>query len=148
MSASTVSLRPADPSDAPFFYRVIAETMRDHVIATWGSWTEERVRAESVEDASSPNAHVIVVDGNVGGVMTVERHSDHIQLEQLYLLPQYQRRGIGTSLVRSLTAEASVVGVPLRLRVLAVNPARVFYETLGFVATEITHERIFMERAP
>lgn len=144
----TVSLRPAQPIDAPLFYDVIALTMRDYIVATWGEWDEGRVREESKANASSPNAQVVLVEANPAGVLTVERHPDHLQLEQLYLLPRYQGLGVGTQLVREVLAQTQATSLPLRLRVLAVNPARRFYERLGFVATEITRERVYMERAP
>jgi GNAT superfamily N-acetyltransferase len=143
-----VSLRPAQITDAALFYDVTAQTMRDHIIATWGAWDEGRVRQEALEHASSPNAQVVLVGPSAVGVLTVEHHSDHVQLEQLYLLPQYQRLGIGTHLVKCILNLAQAAGVPLRLRVLAVNPARRFYEQLGFVAKEVTRERVHMERAP
>jgi GNAT superfamily N-acetyltransferase len=144
----TITLRPAQASDATLFYDVIALTMRDHVIATWGAWNDDRVRVESEDHATSPNSNVVLVNDAAAGVLTVQRHAHHVQLEQLYLLPQYQGLGIGRELVERTWADAQAASLPLRLRVLAVNPARHFYEHLGFVATEVTRERVFMERAP
>ena len=42
-------------------------------------------------------------------------------------------------------AEAGSSRLPVRLRVLAVNPARELYARLGFVVTSSTPERLFME---
>jgi hypothetical protein len=44
--------------------------------------------------------------------------------------------------------EAREANLPIRLRVLAVNPAKALYERLGFVVVEMTPERQFMEGAP
>jgi hypothetical protein len=38
--------------------------------------------------------------------------------------------------------------VPVRLRVLVVNPAKQLYERLGFVVTETTPEFFYMEKTP
>jgi hypothetical protein len=38
--------------------------------------------------------------------------------------------------------------VPVRLRVLVVNPAKQFYERLGFVVVETTTERYLMHWKP
>jgi ribosomal protein S18 acetylase RimI-like enzyme len=139
-------LRRSSVDDAPLFYNVIDRTMREFIIATWGAWNEARVRAESLEDSSSPNAQVILLDNVAVGVFLVERHATHIQLEQIYLLPEYQRLGIGTALIETLIAEAQQHHLPIRLRVMAVNPAKKFYERLGFVITEATPEFFCMEK--
>jgi GNAT superfamily N-acetyltransferase len=60
---------------------------------------------------------------------------------QLFILPAHQGQGVGRHLVENLIAEAAHAGLPIRLRVLRVNPARLFYEKLGFVVTESTPER-------
>ncbi len=128
--------RRSNIDDAPLFYNVIDKTMRDFIIATWGRWNEDRVRQESLEDSVSLNARVIQVRDVGVGVLIVERFPTHIQLEQLYLLPEYQRIGIGSALIEGLIAEASRSMLPIRLRVMAVNPAKLFYERFGFIVTE------------
>lgn len=145
---ATFTLRQASVDDAPLFYRVIDQTMREFIVATWGAWDESRVQRESHEDSSSSNAQVIQVGNVAVGVFLVERLPTHIQLEQIYLLPEYQGLGIGTVLLNSLIAEAVQSKVPVRLRVLAVNPAKSFYERFGFVVTEATPDFFFMEKMP
>jgi ribosomal protein S18 acetylase RimI-like enzyme len=66
-------------------------------------------------------------------------------LEQIYLFPEYQRLGIGTALLKQLMEESDRTDVPVRLRVIAVNPAKRFYEGLGFVVTETKPEFFWME---
>jgi len=79
------------------------------------------------------------------GAISVERHADFIELSQLFILPQHQNKGIGTSLVRTLALEARQGGMPLRLRVLKSNPALCLYERLGFRVSSTTPERVYME---
>jgi ribosomal protein S18 acetylase RimI-like enzyme len=143
----TFTLRQANAADAPLFYRVIDQTMRNFIVATWGRWDESRVQRESHEDSSSLNAQVIQVGNTAAGVLSVERGPTHIQLEQVYILPEYQRLGIGTALINGLITEAEQSKVPIRLRVLAVNPAKGFYERFGFVVTEATPEFFCMEKS-
>lgn len=145
---ATFTLRQASVDDAPLFYRVIDQTMHEFIVATWGAWDESRVQRESREDSSSSNAQVIQVGNVAVGVFLVERLITHIQLEQIYLLPEYQGLGIGTALLNSLIAEAVQSKVPVRLRVLAVNPAKSFYKRFGFVVTEATPDFFFMEKMP
>jgi ribosomal protein S18 acetylase RimI-like enzyme len=54
------------------------------------------------------------------------------ELRQLYVLPAYQRRGIGRRLVCHVAGRLAEQGLhSLRVEVLQVNPNRVFYERLG-----------------
>jgi GNAT superfamily N-acetyltransferase len=144
----TFTLRPANPKDAPLFYRVIDQTMREFIIITWGTWNEARVQRESNEKSLDPKAQIIQVADISVGVFVVERCPTHIQLEHIYLFPEYQRRGIGTALLNNLIAEASQLKIPVRLRVMAVNPAKNFYARLGFFVAEATPEFFFMEKTP
>jgi ribosomal protein S18 acetylase RimI-like enzyme len=120
--------------------------MRRSVEETFGPWIPE-VQKEIIGKSFDPNTHQIVtVNGAMAGILALEMHDSHLQLEKLYLLPSFQRRRIGSQLVKQLIRSASVSKKPIRLRVLAANSgARRFYERLDFVATEVTPERVFME---
>jgi len=117
------SLRQAAAADADFVYRVVEATMRHYVKQTWGSFSEELGR-KGMGELVAP---------------------DHIELAQLFILPSHQNRGIGTSILRSIMQEARQAGKPVRLRLLAVNPARRLYEREGFRVSSTTPERIYME---
>jgi ribosomal protein S18 acetylase RimI-like enzyme len=145
---TTFTIRQSNANDAPLFYRVIEQTMREFIIATWGRWNESRVLKESHEDNISPNAQVIQIGDVAVGVFLVERFATHIQLEQIYLLPEYQRLGIGSALIHSLIRESCQSQLPIRLRVIAINPAKKFYEKIGFLVTEVTSEFFLMEKVP
>ena len=78
--------------------------------------------------------------------MRVERLPDHWFLSKLYLLPPFQREGLGSRLLEELIADARMVRQPLRLTVLQVNhAARRFYERHGFEITDFTPPRFHME---
>jgi ribosomal protein S18 acetylase RimI-like enzyme len=142
-----ITYRQAVATDAPFFYAVIDQTMREFIVATWGAWNEERVLRESLEDSSSLNAKVVQRKGQDIGVLLVEELPSHFQVQQVYLLPPFQRQGVGTELVSILVKNAVAVGKPVRLRVLKVNSAKQFYEKLSFVVTGEDKEFFQMERA-
>jgi ribosomal protein S18 acetylase RimI-like enzyme len=69
-------------------------------------------------------------------------------LSKIYILPQYQGRGIGTRLINGVLEEAHGRGLPVTLRVIRVNPARGLYERLGFVQVGETESHYLMEAAP
>jgi ribosomal protein S18 acetylase RimI-like enzyme len=142
------NLRPANRDDAPLFYNVIDLTMREFILATWGRWDEARVQSESQAHSQLANAQVIEIERVAVGIFRVARHLTHIQLEQIYLLPEYQHLGIGTVLLNQIMSEAEQSILPVRLLVMAVNPAQQFYKRLGFVVTETTPEFFYMEKTP
>lgn len=144
----SLTLRRARPEDWDFAFQVLKETMRDYAVATWGTWREEETRRDTTEQVSAGRTQIIELNGLPIGVQLVDRPDTHIQLVQLYIAKEFQRRGYGTQLVKKLFEEATKSRLPIRLRVLAVNPAKVFYDRLGFVVIERTPERYFMEWVP
>jgi ribosomal protein S18 acetylase RimI-like enzyme len=145
--ALPVALRACRSTDAGLFYDVTEQTMRVHVIAAGGAWEEESRRREAAEDSVNPGASVIVVGEVDAGILIVERLPNEVRLLMLCLLPSHQGRGIGRSLVSALQREAAARRVPLLLDVLKVNPARRFYERLGF-GVEDESEYFFHMRYP
>jgi GNAT superfamily N-acetyltransferase len=145
MTVAGVELRQASPADADFIYRLVEATMRSYVEQTWGSFSEELNRQNIAETIAAKNYSIIQCRGEDIGAISVERHPDCIKLSQLFILPQHQNKGIGTTLVRELASEARQSRLPLRLRVLKINPARLLYERLGFRVSSTTPERVYME---
>lgn len=139
-----ITRRAASRDDAEFALRVERETMRDYTIAAFGNWAEEAVRERSFGHVERGRTAVVEADGVPIGVLRVERGADGIDLKQLFILPSHQRRGIGEALTRDLMRESQVGGVPLKLRVLKVNPARRFYERLGFSAVGEGREHVYL----
>ena len=122
--------------------------MREYVLATWGTWNEDVARRRSSEHIAASCTRIIELANTAIGIQVVEREHDCIRLAQLFILPAYQRRGIGSSLIACLLAEAQSARLPLRLRVLRVNPAFALYQRMGFNVVEATPERYFMEHPP
>lgn len=133
-------LRPATEGDREFLFRLHCATMREPVEALWG-WDEELQRRIFDERFADERFQVIEVDGKDAGVLDVEERADEVFLRLIELLPENQRQGIGTSIIRSLQGR----GKPVTLRVLTTNPrAAALYRRLGFRVVKRTHERLFM----
>lgn len=58
---------------------------------------------------------------------------DGLQISGIYILPEYQGRGLGTEVIDEVIKQARKRRQPVSLQVLKVNPARRLYERLGFV---------------
>lgn len=133
-----ISLRAATSDDEAFALHLIEACMRVYAEQTWGRWDRRA-------DLNLASDEVIQLDGREIGLIGVERHADFWFLDKLYILPAYQRRGIGSDLLRRLIDSAKSARVRLRLTVLEVNPARRFYERHGFVLIHTTSPRHHME---
>ena len=146
-SAGAVTLRPANANDVEFALRVERETMRQYAVATFGSWPEAQARERAVKNVLAGQMQIVEVAGTPVGTELVERSASEIRLLQLFILPGHQGQGIGSELVQRLIQEAQASRLPLRLRVLQVNPAQQFYRRLGFTVVTATPEHVYMEYA-
>jgi ribosomal protein S18 acetylase RimI-like enzyme len=133
------------PCDFGFLYDLCRSTMERYVIAAWGEWCDEIVRSQLLDGLKANAFNSIFIDQALVGAIAVEKHDTHIQIEDLYILEEFQNQGIGTSIILDIIAEAHQGDKPVRLRVLSSSPARILYERLGFVIVKTTPERYFME---
>ena len=144
VKSEEIALRRASSSDSEFAYEA-SLTIRQYVELTWGSWSEADGRARTASDAKAGRSQIVQLASVPVGLLCVDTFETHIQLDQLYIIPPYQRRGIGAHVLRMVLADARSRRLPVRLRVLQVNPARRFYEHHGFRVVSETPERFFME---
>lgn len=139
------NLRPAEPEDEPFLFRVYASTRADEM-AAWGwdaAQQEAFLRMQFTAQhlnyrAQFPDAdhRVIIAGGHPAGRILVDRTGQGILLVDIALLADCRNAGIGTALIRDLQREATEAGLPVDLHVLKTNPAARLYERLGFQATD------------
>jgi ribosomal protein S18 acetylase RimI-like enzyme len=144
-----VTLRPAARDDVEFLFAALRASLRSYVEQTWGSWDDAEQRALFVDTIDLATHQVIEADGRAVGCLSVEEYVDRVALNRIFLLPDVQRRGIGTELVRGLLARAHAQGLPVVLTVQKVNrQARALYERLGFAVVTETATHYSMEAAP
>ncbi len=138
-----LTLRPEDASDIPLLRELYASTRADEMAAV--SWDEAdrsaflRMQFDAQRQhyrRSYPDAafQIVLVDGRWAGRLYVDRAADEIRLIDISLRSEYRRRGIGTTLLGALLAEANELGRRVTLHVERRNPARRLYERLGFQA--------------
>jgi len=137
-------IRETREDDVPRLYEIHREALGPYVQETWG-WDEEFQSSEFRRRGAGANRRVIEEDGVVAGFIDVEERSDRIVLRTIELASAFQRRGIGTALIRELVERAGRSGVPVQLRVLKCNPARTLYERLGFHAVGETETHLLMQ---
>ncbi|GMN78364.1 GNAT family N-acetyltransferase [Variovorax sp. V512] len=126
MSKAVPAFRRVGAGDADFLFDLCEATMRGYVEQVWGSWNAAGVRAHLAEQARAGAFFALDLDGMRVGAVAFEQHDTHIQIEEMYIVPSWQNRGIGSAVVTHIVSLASREQVPVRLRVLASNPRTPF----------------------
>ena len=150
-----VILRPVQPDDEAFLYRLYAAT-RAAEVAQWG-WDPAQQEAflhlqfrahEQHYTVALPPAdqQIVECDGAAVGRMIVVRHERAIVLADIALLPAARNAGLGTQLITALLAEAAAACTPVRLHVALGNPALRLYQRLGFAILADNGTHYFMEK--
>ena len=88
---------------------------------------------------------VIVIDGKDAGGYMVTEDAGTVKLDRMFLLPEYQGKGIGSHIVQNILEEVAAKGKKLTLTVIKHN-ARVlpFYERLGLRVVGENEERFVL----
>lgn len=140
-TASGVTLRPATDADRSFLLALYASTREQELAVTrWPQATIDAFIAQqfAAQDIGWRQSYpdgtfdVVEVDGAPVGRLCVDRQPGEIHLIDIAIVLERRRTGIASQLVDALTAEADAAGLPLTLYVESSNPARGWYERLGF----------------
>lgn len=140
-----MELRPVTPDDADYFYEVRKLAFEPYSTQVWGPWVESFQRPAADKDVGELPVQIVSIAGARIGYLIVEHHADHWFLDEIAIHPDHQCRGYGAQLVRDVMAAGQAAGMPLRLSVLNINPARELYVRLGFRITRIVPPRVKME---
>jgi ribosomal protein S18 acetylase RimI-like enzyme len=152
-----VRLRPVQPSDAEFLYRVYASTRQPEMdVLPWSEMDKDaflrmQFEAQSRDwSAQNPRAsfQVVTVGGHPAGRLCVDRRDDEIRIVDVALLPEFRGRGIGGALLADVLREADAAGKPVRIHVERFNPAQRLYDRLGFHVRSDGGVYLLLERRP
>jgi len=145
-SLPNVTLRDVTPADAEFLLALYGSSRAAELAQVeWAEGQKEAFLRWQFElqkreyDARFPDARyqMIVIDEEPAGRIWVGEDEEQIRLLDIALLPQFQRRGAGTLLLKELMKDAERAGKLLRHMVFVLNnDAHRFYERLGFVIIE------------
>lgn len=138
-------LRQVTDGDYDFLYGLHVAAMKDLVARVWG-WEDARQKQFFADHFDPAPSRIVVVNGEDVGVVVVVWGAADAFIASIEIVPAYQGRGLGTALVERVIAEARARGLPVRLQVLKINPARRLYERLGFVVTGETETHDLMIR--
>jgi ribosomal protein S18 acetylase RimI-like enzyme len=154
LNRESVKLREAVAEDSDFVFDVRRQAFRDYVLRSEG-WSDARELELHLERFARQRFRIIAAEGIDAGYIathlypqaTTERPAC-LYLHQLMVLPAFQSRGIGLACLRLLRTEAQALRLPVRLRVLRVNPrALQFYVRAGCQIVDESESHISLELA-
>jgi GNAT superfamily N-acetyltransferase len=144
-------LRPARPGEAPLLAAIV-----EGAYAQWVSVIGRRPGPMDDDYAAriaAGEAHVLEdAAGRVVGLVVIERHSDHLMLDNIAVAPDRAGQGDGRRLLDFVEAEARRLGLPeIRLYTHALMAKNVaIYEKRGYAVTDRRmdkgFDRVFMTR--
>ncbi|MFC1927660.1 GNAT family N-acetyltransferase [Chloroflexota bacterium] len=145
IDCSLIRLIPADETYKEFSYQVKKAAEGECITSMFG-WDEDVQRDFHARAWQQQKPDIITYDGKpIGTIATIESE-DCIEIGQLFILPDYQNKGIGTHLLKSILSKADQLGRNVTLRFLKNNPVKSLYIRNGFrlvYTSEVAHH---MER--
>lgn len=141
------TLRPAREADLEFLFDLLRVALGPYIAQTWGEFNESEQRKLFDERTRVPDHQIVMLDAQSAGCISTREEETELRILRVFLLPEFQGKGLGTQIVVDLLASADSRGVPVRLRVLKVNPARRLWERLGFRVTAETETHYEMLRS-
>lgn len=136
-------VRPAQPEDQEFLFRLYASTRPEVGALGWTAQQQEaflrmqfNAQQRWYQTAYPVSEHNIIMVNDVpAGRMLLSGNEDSVTLVDIALLPDYRSQGIGSALIHTLIETAKAKERTVVLQVLRTNPAQYLYQRLGFVVT-------------
>ncbi|MDQ6815212.1 MAG: GNAT family N-acetyltransferase [Bacteroidota bacterium] len=139
------SLVNATEADSEFVYQLKKTVLKEYVEKTWQQWDEAFQKRFHKENYSVTNTRIIKIDRNAIGTIDLKEGETSIFVSGLYILPEFQSKGIGSAILEQLLERAKLQMKILELEVLRVNiNAQRFYKRLGFAFTGKDNEKYFL----
>src|SRR5215472_18423508 len=154
----TISLRPGEPGDQEFLFKLYASTRQAEIEAlAWNPAQQEaflrmQFNAQRRWYAMAYPAaaeQIVEVDGQPAGRLMVAKGEGAVAtLVDISLLLEHRGCGIGGGLLRELLDQCRHDQTSLRLQVLKTNPAARLYDRLGFRKVDEDDLYLHMENKP
>jgi ribosomal protein S18 acetylase RimI-like enzyme len=142
-----IQVRQARQADVDFARALYFETMRGMIEPVFG-WDQRRQEQNFGGWFDLHEASIITADARDVGWMQTRANEGEVILGSLYVIPEMQRHGVGTHVLRDLIAQSTRASKPLTLSVMKNNRAIHLYERLGFRLTSEDQYKFYMRFGP
>jgi len=147
MDLNLVTLTPATDDDREFSYQAKKAAEGDYITAIWG-WNEQIQRRFHIRAWEERRPDIIRYDGKPVGTLYAREEEGCFHIRQFFILPEWQRKGIGSCLLERVLAQADRTGLVAKVAFLKGNRVQSLYERFGFRLTSQRDNFCFMQRQP
>ena len=156
-NTAVIHLRPERAEDEAFLFALFCASREAEFAALPQPQRETLLRfqyqAQSRDYAARfPHSEHFIVEfgGQAAGRLLLNREANELRVVDIAVVPEMQRQGIASAVLKSLISEAEATGVALRLSVWHNNPALALYRRLGFCvrAESATHLELEWRSSP
>lgn len=141
-----LSFRKAHTRDSEFVFTVKKAAFREYVEQVWG-WDDDYQKELHNRRFDSQDLRIIQFRGTDVGFLATSSTPDTLKVNQLFILPEYQGKGIGSACVTFILDDASLERKSVALQVLKVNTRGIaFYQRLGFIIVGESSTHFQMEK--
>jgi GNAT superfamily N-acetyltransferase len=144
---SLIGLIPGDETYREFSYQVKKAAEGEYITSMFG-WDEGVQRGYHDKAWQQQKPDIITYDGKLIGTIATVESEDCTEVGQFFVLPDYQSKGIGTCLLKSILDRADQLGRNVTLKFLKNNPVKSLYVRNGFRIVDTNDILHFMERSP
>ena len=144
---SLIKLIRADETHKEFSYQVKKAAEGEYITSMF-DWDEDVQRDFHAKDWQQQKPDIITYDGKLIGTIAAVESEDCIEIGQFFILPDYQKKGIGTYLLKRILDKADQLGKNVTLRFLNNNPVKSLYVRNGFRIVDTSEIFYYMERKP
>jgi GNAT superfamily N-acetyltransferase len=144
---SLIKLVTADETYKEFSYRVKKAAEGEYITLMF-DWDEGVQRDFHAKAWQQRKPDIITYDGELIGTVAAIESEACIEIGQFFILPEYQKKGIGTHLLKNILNRADQLGKNVILRFLKNNPVKSLYIRNGFRIVDTSEILYYMERKP
>ena len=143
-----LKFRKTQATDSEFVFAVKKAAFREYVEQIWG-WDDTYQKELHNRRFGSQDLRIIQFNGTDVGFLSTSITPDTLKVNQIYILPEYQGRGIGAACMRDIIDDANQEQKSVTLQVLRINTrATAFYQRLGFTIVDKNSTHFQMKRSP
>jgi GNAT superfamily N-acetyltransferase len=139
-----ITTRKVTEKDKEFLWNLKVAAMRPWVELVYG-WNDDAQYSYFLKNFRPKTMRIIRYDGQDVGMVELLERPEELFIARFEVLPEFQNRGIGTTIIQWAIDQAVAAQKTLRLQVFKINPARRLYERMGFVETGEKETHIQMD---
>jgi len=139
------SLKQANKNNLEFIFNLKKSTLKAHIEKIWG-WDDEYQRQVLSTEFIEENNYMIYSDGVIIGVLEINETIDEFHIVELEIVPEYQRKGIGSAILQDIILRMNEKGKKIKLGCFTINTeALKLYEKNGFRKCDETSTHTLLE---